>query len=406
MHPVITKNFTLRNLEDYILYDYKNEEIFNLDEEAFRATRLFTGKWSLSEISEQIGINLDELKEFTKDLLQNGIIIDKKNPNGKINLEEETQKPPLPSLRSVLIHITLRCNLKCVHCYVGEKKNLDLPLTVIKKFIPEFYNMQGLRVLLSGGEPLMHPQFKELLKFIGQFPIRIMLLTNGTLMKPELVEYIKEYVHEVQISIDGIESHNEFRADKNAFSKAIGAIKMLKKAEVPIEVATMIHNKNLKEFPRLEKILKELKVENWTLDVPILTGDFEKNKNFVPDFKKAVDALKNFGWGGFPEEQSSIFACGSHVCAIMPDGNVSKCQFFGDKPVGNLNKESLLNCWKKIQKNYIWKQEELKCNKVNCPYLEDCKGGCRYRALTLTNDILGVDKIRCLSYNFNYNNNK
>ncbi|MFX0142213.1 MAG: radical SAM protein, partial [Candidatus Hodarchaeota archaeon] len=349
------------------------------------------------EISDLTGININELKEFTEGLIKNGIIIDKKIPNGKLNLEDETQRPPLPSLRSILIHITLRCNLKCVHCYLGEKKNLDLPFSLIKKLIPEFYEMQGLRVLLSGGEPLIHPQFNEILKFLSQFPVRIMLLTNGTLITPELVKLIKGNIHEVQISIDGIDSHNEFRADKNAFSKAINAIKMLKKAEIPIEIATMIHNKNLDELPQLSKLLKELNVENWTLDVPILTGEFEKNKNFIPDFEKAVEALKNFGWGGFPEEQSSIFACGSHVCSIMPDGNVSKCQFFGEQPVGNLNKNSLLDCWQKIQKDYIWKQEELKCANINCPHLEDCKGGCRYRAYTLTKDILGIDKIRCLS---------
>ncbi|MFX1451418.1 MAG: radical SAM protein [Promethearchaeota archaeon] len=406
MYPSIKKGFNLRNLEKYTLYDYKNEEIYNLDEEAFRAARFFTGRWNVDEISIQTGIDANKIKEFTEELIQNDIIIDKKIPNGKLNLDDETQKSPIPSLRSILMHITQRCNLKCVHCYLGEKKALDLPLNLIKTIIPEFYKLQGLRVLISGGEPLMHPQFRELLIFLGQFPLRIMVLTNGYLITPDITKFIKNYVHEVQISIDGIESHNEFRADKNAFSQAINAIKLLKNAEIPVEVATMIHKKNLDELEQLSRLLKKLDVENWTLDVPILTGDLEKNINFVPDLEKAVEALKKYGWGGFPEEESSIFACGSHVCAIMPDGNVSKCQFFGDQPVGNLNNNSLLDCWKIIQKNYIWKQEDLQCAKINCPYLEECKGGCRYRAYTLTKDMLGVDKLRCHSYNFQYNHKK
>jgi len=406
MHPVFTNHVVLRNLENYIIYDYKGDEIYNLDDEAFHVTRYFTGKWNLNEISRKTHLEFVKLKEFSDELLEMGIIIDKKVQDAKSDFIKETQKPPFPSLRNILIHITLRCNLKCVHCYIGEKKQIDLPLNIIKKFIPEFYQLQGLRILVSGGEPLLHPQFKEIIEYISQFPLRIMLLTNGTLITPKIAEFLKNHVYEIQISIDGIESHNEFRADKNAYNKAINAIQMLKNKGISIEVATMIHKKNINELNQLSETLKELNVDHWSLDIPVLTGDFIKNRDYIPDLEKAVNALKKFGWGGCPEEEINEWACGSHVCSIMPNGDVAKCQFFSDKPVGNLKEISLLDCWKKIQKNYIWKKKELQCNKLNCPYLEECRGGCRYRAFSLTNDILGIDKIKCISYGFSLDKTK
>ncbi|MHA1377950.1 MAG: radical SAM protein [Candidatus Helarchaeota archaeon] len=401
MYPKLSHHIILRNLENYFLYSIKDGELFNLDEEAFQVAQYFTGRWSLEEISNKLGIKLDELKKFMIELKGLELIIDEKTANGKFDLKRETQKPIFPSLRNILIPITLRCNLNCLHCYIGEKKAVDISFDLIKRVVPEFYNMQGLRILISGGEPLLHPQFNEIIEFISKFRLRLIVLTNGTLITPKKAEFLKKYVNEVQISIDGLESHNRFRADKKAYSRAINGIELLKSENISVEVATMIHKDNIEELPQLSEKLKQLKVDKWTLDVPVLTGDFLNNKDFVPNLERAVSALKNYGWGGFPEEEITPWACGSHVCAIMPDGNVTKCQFFSDKPVGNLNNEPLLDCWKKIQRGFIWKKQDLACSNLNCPYLDECKGGCRYRAFTLTNDFLGIDKVRCVLYNFN-----
>ena len=64
-------------------------------------------------------------------------------------------KPFFPSLRYLLIHITGRCNLCCRHCFLGNPSPQELGLGEILKVAGEFVDLQGLRFIVSGGEPLM-----------------------------------------------------------------------------------------------------------------------------------------------------------------------------------------------------------------------------------------------------------
>lgn len=69
----------------------------------------------------------------------------------------------------VQLHLTDRCNLKCRHCYEGDKKHIDEwdydeLSTVIKKLDDTFikWNVDG-EISLVGGEPLLYPRFSQLL---------------------------------------------------------------------------------------------------------------------------------------------------------------------------------------------------------------------------------------------------
>ena len=80
---------------------------------------------------------------------------------------------PRPSLRYLELLVTDRCNLRCRHCYLGDAPGRDLPLPVLERVAREFEGMQGLRLLISGGEPLLHPDFwafNALLPGLGPAP--------------------------------------------------------------------------------------------------------------------------------------------------------------------------------------------------------------------------------------------
>ncbi|MFX1298825.1 MAG: radical SAM protein, partial [Promethearchaeota archaeon] len=232
--------------------------------------------------------------------------------------------------------------------------------------------------------------------------LRKMLLSNGTLIDEEMASQLKDLVNEVQISIDGTDSHNNFRDNPHSLQKALQAIKNLNAVGLDVSVATMVHSQNLKELPALEKVLKDLQVKSWALDIPSQTGEFLKHPDLYPSIEEAGAALRNFGWGAPFEETHNIYACGAHLCAIMPNGDVIKCGFFGEKPVSNLNVTNLADCWRLIQKKFIWKQEELECASLNCPHLQDCRGGCRFRASVDSGRLIGIDRVKCAAFNFKY----
>ena len=83
--------------------------------------------------------------------------------------------------------------------------------------------MQGLRVLITGGEPLLHRSFKEINQMLPEFFIRKILFTNGLLLNNKILSDLN--VNEIQISIDGLEEAHDSIRGKGTFRLSIEAIK-------------------------------------------------------------------------------------------------------------------------------------------------------------------------------------
>ncbi len=85
------------------------------------------------------------------------------------------------------------------------------------------------------------------------------------------------------------------------------------------------------------------------------------------------------------------YGCGAHLMAVLPDGGCAKCSFYADRPIGSID-EGLRACWQRLRPVHL---DELQC--MHCPVLEDCRGGCRYRAEVCT-EAGGVDPYRCYAF--------
>lgn len=154
-------------------------------------------------------------------------------------------------------------------------------------------------------------------------------------------------MHEVQVSIDGISSHDMLRG-KGTYDKAMRGISNLRSAGIPVSIATMVHRYNAGEFEEMQKLFSELEVVSWSVDVPCVTGNLKKNQDYILDAKEAALFLK-YGFGAGGHESTGDYTCGSHLCAVSPDGTVSKCGFFEDEPVGDVN--DLGSAWAELCKN-------------------------------------------------------
>ncbi|MHA1650274.1 MAG: radical SAM protein [Candidatus Helarchaeota archaeon] len=389
----------MRNLEVPLLYDMFSEDLWELDEEAFTTFQYFTGANTLEEIATKLKIDKSEIQQVIKELGPE-IIINEHDKDAPSKLE--LARAPIPSLRTILIHITRACNLTCRHCYLDKEQKQSIDLERFLSAVSQFEKLQGMKVIISGGEPLLHPKFFEMLEAIKNIKLRKMLLSNGMLIDEKVAQQLKPLVHEVQISVDGTNSHNKFRNNPYAFQKAIQAIKNLIEVGMDVSVATMVHSQNLNELPELEKLLKELQIKSWALDVPSQTGEFKNHPELYPSLEEAGKALKRYGWGAPFEDQHNIYACGAHLCAIMPNGDVCKCGFFESSPVGNLMNMSLAECWRILQKKFIWRQSDLECAAIHCPHLQDCRGGCRFRAYVNSGHLMGLDHVKCMAFGFKY----
>ncbi len=366
-----------RRLEQPCLYDVRRDELYELDQRAF-------------EFFLQAGAHGAETDDtqFLKYCLSEGLLTE----TPQIYREFPVEPSPQPSLRYLEVILTYRCNLRCRHCYIGEPEDSEIPLDRLLKALEEFYEMQGLRVLFSGGEPLLYRHFKALNEALRDYPLRKVLLTNGILLTEELLSSLN--FHEIQFSIDGLETSHDLIRGRGTFQKTLEALKKAKEYGFDISVATMVHRANLEEFEALEEMFHELGVREWTVDVPVLEGRLRENQDLSVPPEVAGPYLR-YGFGGGMHGSEGPFGCGAHLMAILPDSSVAKCSFYTETPVGGLS-DGLRACWQKLKPVIL---EDLPyCRR--CPELQNCRGGCRYRAEVCTKKH-APDPYRCFAFGIN-----
>jgi radical SAM protein with 4Fe4S-binding SPASM domain len=381
MKYFLSREAVLKTLEHPAVYNVNTDELYELDDTSFQFLRqCASGKGCKGYDSE-----------FVEYCIKEGIL----SKQGVSLKRPPLIKAPEPSLRYLELQITNNCNLKCRHCYIGDRKTDEvmgetkdeLSVAQITDVLREFEEMQGLRVLISGGEPLMHRQFKRINEILPKFFIRKILITNGILLTKRILSALN--VHEIQISIDGLESAHDSLRGKGTFRSAFEAVRMALDAGFQVSVSTMVHRKNLEDFDGMEKLFRGMGIKDWTVDVPCITGRLKE----YPEFQISPAAggkYLRYGYGEGLHAGASGFACGVHLMAVMADGKIAKCTFYADNAVGSIE-DGLRESWQKIKPVKI---DALTCD---CHYLNECRGGCRYRALLL-GDELGKDFYKCHSY--------
>lgn len=369
----LSEDVVLRLLETPSAYHVKRDELYELNDDAFSF---------LKACNQVEGCTTDD-KEFLDYCLSEGILTDIKQKPVKYTIRQS----PVPSLRYLELLITDQCNLRCRHCYIGEPTRQELSLHEITSVLDEFEGMQGLRVLISGGEPLMYSEFERLNEYLRDYPLRIVLLTNGLLLTEKRLCNLS--VDEIQISIDGIGSAHEAIRGKDTYQRTIDAMKRAIDHGFQVSVSTMIHSQNLDQFEEMEKLFRSLGVKEWTVDVPCMSGRMSEELFLPPE---VAGRYLQYGYGGGFHGGAEGYGCGVHLVSVLPDGSVAKCAFYADRSVGHIS-EGLENCWKKLAPIKIDELDECK----SCPFVTDCRGGCRFRAELLGNPE-GKDLYKCHAF--------
>jgi radical SAM protein with 4Fe4S-binding SPASM domain len=256
---------------------------------------------------------------------------------------------------SCYINLTTRCNLRCKHCfgnYSKENKN-ELNLEEWKKVVDNLIRCKVFYVVISGGEPTQSPIFKEFIDYLSKKGIYFTLTTNGVFSE-EIRKFIiekKEYLISIKISLDGpdSESHGFLRLDSTKkynpeiFNTTVKNIQYFKKEKIPLSIATVLHQENIKKIDKLQQMIKKINPTNWFVSPIIPVGRGEVNKlisevygYFDNDFWKSINREGrknkiNVRIIDMPIEMKkeglSAYSCaaGINFCEIHSDGTVSPC---------------------------------------------------------------------------------
>ncbi|WP_333655704.1 radical SAM/SPASM domain-containing protein [Dissulfurispira sp.] len=361
MRYYLSDGFVLKWLETPSVYDIKEDELYELDNAAFEFLKECAG-------SDGCGDERAD-NEFIDYCISERILTTEPVAVKRSSL----LKSPIPSLRYLELQITDKCNLKCGHCYIGKPKNNEISPDKIKIVLDEFEEMQGLRLLITGGEPLMHSHFDEINTLLPEYNFRKILFTNGLLLNEEVLKGLN--VDEIQFSVDGMKRGHEAIRGKGTYKIVMKKIHEAIDAGIIVSIATMVHGRNIDEFDEMDDIFRKIGIKDWTVDVPCVSGNLKENHIFqVPP--EIAGRYLNYGFGGGLHGGGEGFACGLHLMSVLADGNICKCAFYSHTPVGNIS-EGLRKSWQRIMPV---KLDELECSDISCRFIDECRGGCRFHA--------------------------
>lgn len=166
-------------------------------------------------------------------------------------------KPP----KTLSIAITGDCNLRCCHCWVkaGEESSRShVPLRILRRLVAEFAAIGGDGIRITGGEPLCHPDWLDIVKFSSSLGFKkVVIQTNAVLMRDEHLVALRKLDFpglSLQVSLDGVtpRTHDLVRGE-GAFSGALRGITRLVQGglgpRISVFFTEMCHN--IEEIPAL-----------------------------------------------------------------------------------------------------------------------------------------------------------
>jgi radical SAM protein with 4Fe4S-binding SPASM domain len=246
------------------------------------------------------------------------------------------------------IELNFRCNLRCRHCYVayghtGLPGQQELSTQEIQRIFDEVTAEGCLWMLLTGGEPLMRKDFKEIYLYARRKGLLVTLFTNGTMITPEIADFLAEYrPFNLEITLYGYtqETYERITGIPGSHRRCFEGIERLLERQVILGLKTMVMTLNQHEFSAIRDYAKSLGVPfrfdgmiNSALDgcgqplnVRLEAGPLIQIESQQPEYKNA--------WLGFLDRNRGIerdprylYSCGAGIRSfhIDPYGQLSLC---------------------------------------------------------------------------------
>lgn len=166
----------------------------------------------------------------------------------------------LKRLKEFWLHITDQCNLACRHCLFScsSKTNRIMDFNMISSTVCRAYGL-GTRIFyLTGGEPLLHPDFKKICRLIlNEYPDTMLaILTNGILI-PDHLDFFHTLPCDrlfLQVSLDGLEETNDRLRGAGAFARTTAALAELKKSNITTTLSMVVHPDNFHQMTKMVEL--------------------------------------------------------------------------------------------------------------------------------------------------------
>ncbi len=335
----------------------------------------------------------------------------------------------------VVWNLLRRCNLACRHCYAASSDRSfqgELTTGEIYRILEELRAFGVPALILSGGEPLLHPDLYAIAERAKGLGFYLGLSSNGTLMDAQQVARIQAVGFDyVGISLDGLEAHHDQnRGQPGAFRLSLAGIRQCHRQGVKVGIRFTPTQENSADLPALfslmeaegidrfylshwnyagrgtanraddaahqttRRLVETLFQRAWAdlhsgLTREIVTGNNDADGPFLlrwieQNWPQGVDRARGLltRWGG----NSS----GVGIANIDNRGFVHPDIFWWNHSLGHLREHPFDRIWQNPDETLLaglrQKPRPVKGRCARCRYLDLCGGNTRVRALQLTGD--------------------
>lgn len=311
------------------------------------------------------------------------------------------------SPRLISWNITLRCPLKCAHCYVDAgDREAEGVLSTSEAFgvIDQVCRTGKPVVVLSGGEPLMREDLFDIARYGTDQGLRMVMGSSGMLIDKTTAAQISEAgIKAVAISLDSASPaiHDSFRGLDGVWEKAVQAIRNCRDEGIGVQINMSVLHSGIAGVEAVVEMGTTLGVRDYQVFFPVSTGrareikpgspqeyealirqiliryqnsDVNIRPTCAPQFRRIADDLgiNNPAWG-----RGCI--AGISYCRIYANGDVTPCPYL---PVsaGNVRVTPFHEIWNNSGIFAALRDPDLLTGKCGrCRFKTIC-GGCRARA--------------------------
>ena len=274
-------------------------------------------------------------------------------------------------LKTLNLHLTNRCNMRCRHClYSSGEENIDeMDYKEIKKLIEEFAIISGNKgtINMFGGEVFLRGDAFRIIDLALSKKLNVGITTNVNFPKEVINRICRTEVSRLTVDVDGASalSHEWLRRQPGHFKKSLESIKLFIQAGKFTTINIVLHKKNANEVERMLNLCQRAGVNfvSFYLFTQLGRGNAIKDLVIGPEEWKALrkrvkrwldDNKPNFGviWERSYEDTNKIVYLSPALCQGKPsdvidvrcDGNVYYCGLLSavdSLSLGNIRKKTL-----------------------------------------------------------------
>jgi len=202
----------------------------------------------------------------------------------------------LKRLPLATLYLTDRCNSRCVTCDYWRHGKADLSLADVHRLLPALEQLRTEVVLLSGGEPLMNPEWQEIARVLRAQGLKVWLLTSG-LSLVKNAQAASQLLNALTVSLDGTDAAT-YRAIRglDAFDNVCDGIKAAAALKLAPSVRVTVQRSNYRQLPEFVALTRQLgarQVSFLAVDVANPHA-FGRNEAFSKDLTLSADDLVEF----------------------------------------------------------------------------------------------------------------